>query len=289
MVERKQLVTALWQQLSNEEAAWLNAALDEIAAARSSDEKSTELYLRYSAMARRKLCCTVLEQVGRWLTDEVGRLLLLMQWLDHYSSQEQVDKLKSIYRMVDENEKQVIAKGFALLDKEGAAVDLATSIGRTNNINLFAAIALNNPYPSAFYDERAFNQLVLKALFMGLDISAMQGLQQHLSPTLSLLCIDLVKENLAAVRSPACSIWLGIRFADLCNEDQQLYLSFINNKETLHRYYSILSLQASNYSSGQNVFVMSLQAALKNEKENKIKEILIAILKDFSLQQQQLI
>jgi hypothetical protein len=93
-------------------------------------------------------------------------------------------------------------------------------------LNLFAAIALNNDYPANHYEQRAYHQLVLKALFMDLDISQIIGLQQRKCPQLSALAIDLVNERLAADRQPPGSIWLAIDSEHLATPDLALFLRF---------------------------------------------------------------
>jgi hypothetical protein len=41
---------------------------------------------------------------------------------------------------------------------------------------LSQALALDNPYPAAYYTGHEFNQLILKAVFMGLPIERTVGL-----------------------------------------------------------------------------------------------------------------
>ncbi len=110
-------------------------------------------------------------------------------------------------------------------------MSLALATGRTNSLNLFSALALNNRYPAKHYDERAFHQLVLKALFMDLDISHIIDLKQRLSATLSQLAIDLIKERIAAHRPPPTSISYAIQPLHLEKEDLQKYNLLLNSKE----------------------------------------------------------
>lgn len=230
LITQKILNTSLRSKLSDQASGWLDTALGKISPGPSSDDTRLELYLRMSAIARRKLGVTSLtpQSESGWLSDEAGRILLLMEFLKCYSKEQKVELLKSIYNLIDENEKQVISKGMSLLDIEGVAADLAITIGRTNNINLFSSLALNNDYPAKYYDTRAFNQLVLKTLFMDLDLGQLRGLNKRLSPELTILCMDLVKERLAADRLPPESICLAINPVDLSGEDQHFYKNIIN-------------------------------------------------------------
>ena len=80
-------------------------------------------------------------------------------------------------------------------------MELALQAGRTSNPQVFAALALDTAYPSRHYPERAFHQLVLKALGMGLDVGRLMGLTQRQGVTLNQLALDLLDEQLAAERT----------------------------------------------------------------------------------------
>ncbi len=71
---------------------------------------------------------------------------------------------------------------------------------RGNVQPVFEAIALNNPYPVFFFSESGFNQMVLKAAFIGLDIRHIVGLPYRISPNLVSMMEGFVKERDAACR-----------------------------------------------------------------------------------------
>lgn len=279
------LATALWWQLSDDASDWLKTALHKL----SPEENKTSVvedHLRFSATARRKLGTKVLDDLpGRcqWQADEAGRLLLLAQLVET-SAINGAELIKAAFKFGDENEKMAIIKGLCLIDPEAQLVDLAVATGRTNSVDLFSAIALNNPYPVQNYDDRAFHQLVLKSLFMDLDIKMMIGLKSRLSPKLSALAMDLVNERLAAGRIPPISIWLAIDFIDLRPAEQTTYLTFVTDEEPLQRYYCLLSLlrcmKLESWTT-QNVdatFWSILEQQNKVEHEARIKTLLSAAL-----------
>ncbi|MNP62969.1 hypothetical protein D3C76_1583120 [compost metagenome] len=86
---------------------------------------------------------------------------------------------------------------------------------------MFAALALDTAYPSHHYNEQAFNQLVLKALGMGLDVRRLIGLTQRHSVTLNQLALDLLDEQLAAERTVSAGLPHVIAFALLSPAQRQ--------------------------------------------------------------------
>ena len=72
---------------------------------------------------------------------------------------------------------------------------------------VFNAVALNNPYPSEYFDNQAWNQMVLKALFVGSPLSQIHGLEQRANPQLAQMLDDYANERQAAKRSVAPSLW----------------------------------------------------------------------------------
>jgi hypothetical protein len=72
---------------------------------------------------------------------------------------------------------------------------------------VFEAIALRNPYPAQHFDEAAWNQMILKALFIESSLSPIYGLDQRRNPTLARMAIDYVHERWAARRKVNPELW----------------------------------------------------------------------------------
>ena len=231
VLEKDQLFAALRQQIPSGASDWFETAQHQLHS--NTADEAFEQYLKYSAMVKRKLGEVSLN--CDWRVDQAARLLLLFDLLSIYPANSACDRIKEAFKCGDEHEQMVIIKGLVYLDEFDQAnnsaelIDLAMATCRTNSVNLYAAIALNNHYPARRYDKRAYHQLVLKALFMGLDISQMIGLAQRRCPELSGLAIDLVNERLAANRPPPGGIWLAIDIKDLTAADLATYQRF-NNK-----------------------------------------------------------
>lgn len=80
---------------------------------------------------------------------------------------------------------------------------------RTNILPLFESIACENPYPAAFFPERNFNQLVLKAMFNGIALARIVGLDRRRNPELARMAADYAAERTAANRTVPADIALA--------------------------------------------------------------------------------
>ncbi len=66
---------------------------------------------------------------------------------------------------------------------------------------VFEAIACHNPYPFDYFDQAAWNQMVVKAVFVGASIKNIVGITERANPDLRQMLRDLISERHAAGRS----------------------------------------------------------------------------------------
>ena len=64
----------------------------------------------------------------------------------------------------------------------------------------FEAIACHNPYPFDYFDEAAWNQMVVKCVFTGAPIDTIVGLRDRRNSTLVRMLEDFAAERHAAAR-----------------------------------------------------------------------------------------
>lgn len=190
-------------------AAWWRETRQQVAA-----RPDAETVSLLSSLCRRRLGddalpagdsapCTLAQQ---------GRALLLATALAAAPAAERPALLRQVFRWGDDDEKIAILRALDWLDPDGLSVEIALQAGRTNNCRVFSAIALDNPYPARRYDERAFHQLVLKALSLELDIRRIRGLPGRRSANLNRLTLEMLHERLAADRPEPDGIAHAVAF-----------------------------------------------------------------------------
>lgn len=166
-----------------------------------------------------------------WNQAELGRVLLVAQALQLQASAQQAPLLRRLYQWGDDQEKAGLLKALDWLDTEGFHVELAVQAGRANSRLVFSAIALDNPYPARHYNERAFYQLVLKSLFMDLDVRRIQGLEQRRSVELNQLALDLLQERLAAGRAEPATLAFAVDSSVLSPAQTELLRSLMQQQQ----------------------------------------------------------
>jgi len=276
--ELHQTLLPLWQSLTTEQHQKLLDAQQALSEAGDLDTLN-QRYFRHSASLLRLVGKQVVNH-SAWRSDQLARLQLLGVYADLQpkldSSQQPglTTWLPSLFQVSDTEEKIVLLRALKLLDCSGVLVPFSLLASRTNDPQLFAALALNNEYPVAQFDDKCFQQLLLKALFMDLDITLVPNLAQRLNTQLSQLAMDLVMERVYAHRLPPPSIWMAIRAQDMSTAFRDTYLSFLAANDENQRYFSALGL-ITNGSEGFDARLSQLlEQRLPQENDRVVRQLI---------------
>ena len=83
----------------------------------------------------------------------------------------------------------------------------ATDAVRSNMGSVFESIAFENPYPSLYFSELAWNQMVLKCIFNDKAIHRIYGLENRANQALADTLSDFAHERWAAGRRVPSQVW----------------------------------------------------------------------------------
>jgi hypothetical protein len=145
-----------------------------------------------------------------WSTDQAARALLLLERLNRNSFDTAQGLLKTLLGSADVAEQIAIYQSLPLLRGAEHYCEIAREGVRSSITAVFNAIALRNPYPARYFDEPAWNQMVLKALFENSPLSWIEGLDQRANPTLARMLTDYAHERWAANRRVDPQLWRSV-------------------------------------------------------------------------------
>lgn len=114
------------------------------------------------------------------------------------------------YRTSGNEERAALLRVLPLLPQPERFLAIATDACRTHVQDVFEAIACDNPYPARHFDQASFNQLVVKALFVGAPLARVEGLRARDNPELSRMVRDYASERRAAGRAIPADVALVI-------------------------------------------------------------------------------
>lgn len=187
-------------QSQPEQARWFKALGLTPRKLGKADLQPTDIELHAASQLRQGLDPT------DWSIDQTARICFTLAFhqADDASFAHQVSLLVDTSEI---NELVAIFRGFALFPHPQALEPKAREAIRSTMRPVYEAMAHRNPYPMEFFDEAAWNQMVVKAFFLDSSIWQIQGVGQRYNLDLSIVLIKLVQERWAADRFIAPEIW----------------------------------------------------------------------------------
>jgi hypothetical protein len=211
-------------RLSPDAFAWLDAA-----AARTGGGNPSDFYLAFGSVPRKTgradLTLTPDElnladatrpgwDARTWTVDQAARTLLVLA-LPSEDAANLVSVLDTLFAAGEVGELVGLYQSLPVLPHPAAHAWRAREGVRTNMKAVFCAVAHRNPYPAEHLDENAFNQMVLKCLFIGVPLDPVSGLDRRANPALARMLVDYAKERWAAKRPVSAELWRPVGpFAD---------------------------------------------------------------------------
>ncbi|MBK8501065.1 MAG: EboA domain-containing protein [Saprospiraceae bacterium] len=154
----------------------------------------------------------------KWTLDDLSRLSLMLS----LSSKVSKEFIGTLLAAADMREQVIVFRSIPYLPNAGDFVLLAIDGIRTNMVDVFDAIALDNTYAFDYFPDDAWNQMVLKAIFMERPIYRILGVDERRSHKLASILFDFVHERWSAGRLVTPELWRLVRghlnpaiFADL--------------------------------------------------------------------------
>lgn len=144
--------------------------------------------------------------VANWSADQAARALLVLS-LSSAERSTFLEALQSLFNDGDLGEQVALYRMLPLLPFPDAHVGRASEGVRSNMKPVFEAVALRNPYPSEHLGEDAWNQMVLKCLFVDSRLYPVVGLDERANPKLARMLVDYAHERWAAGRTVSPELW----------------------------------------------------------------------------------
>jgi len=140
-----------------------------------------------------------------WSLDQAARIhLLLSAGGDGARFSHRLDQLCAT---ADIGELVAFYRGLPLYPDPPRHAERAAEGVRSNMKAVFQSVAQRNPYPSEQLSEGAWNQMVLKALFVGVKLDLIVGLDTRANPALARMLCDYAHERWAASRPISPELW----------------------------------------------------------------------------------
>lgn len=200
---------------SDFEALLPEAARSWYAESRRALSSAPEAALRRTFVAaRRKVGSASLDVAlpGTWRVDLLARVALLVAATPLLPVEAQRDLVGDLYVRGELEERRAVLRALPYLPNPDVHLPLAVEACRTNAKDMFEAIACENAYPARHFEELAFNQMVLKGLFMNVDASRIDGLTSRITVDLLRMIDDFEAELRSAGRPlPSGMTWIRQR------------------------------------------------------------------------------
>ncbi|RIJ34461.1 EboA domain-containing protein [Pontibacter oryzae] len=212
------LLEILERSTTTEGLTWLTNKMAEVTTAEHSNRA---LYLAFSAAPRfigrdrlrlnqqEKEMASMLRPgftPVHWSAAQTARTLLILS-LPHQDGEAFYKAIEQLFNTADMGELVALYAAMPLLPHPELFRKRAAEGFRTNMGDVFEAVALDNPYPADYMEEDAWNNMVLKTLFVGKPVYRIYGIEKRRNAKLARILSDYAHERWAAGRPVSPELW----------------------------------------------------------------------------------
>lgn len=201
--------------------------------------------------------------VDGWALDRLVRCWWVLQ-LPSEDEAQYVQQIENMFKSAEMNEQVALYSTLPLMAWPESFRHRASEGIRTSMSVVYAAVALENPYPSEYLEEAAWNQMVLKAFFMGQPVNRIIGIEERANKKLAYILSDYAHERWAAFRPVDPLLWWPVsKFVDeqLFPDLQKLFSS----ENELEKKAAALACAESDYEPAKKL--LDQHPELKNQVE----------------------
>jgi hypothetical protein len=250
---REFLLKALDARLTAGDAAWLRGQCDALSA--GAPERTLHLAFgqanrKAGAVARAFFAASAAEQaqafavhpgwdLREWNVEQAARAALL---LSLPASPATVKAILALFQTADLGENVALMRALFLLPDAGALLHIGREAIRSNMGDVFRAVTQRNPYAAEHFDEIAWNQMIVKCLFVDLPLASVHGLDARVNAELARMITGLARERWAAGRDISPEAWRCVAPFSLSGGENASVIADAFARGDTHRRAAALSL-----------------------------------------------
>ena len=160
-----------------------------------------EAPMDFTEAEKRMLSDAGMDCARAWSLERCARAALILRGVASSGQEEQQRIVDELYRTGDNHERCALLCCLSAMPEPKRFVETAVEACRTHVVDVFEAIACENVYPAMFFGESAFNQMVLKAIFLEVAVDRITGLDRRANEDLARMVNGYASERTCAGRA----------------------------------------------------------------------------------------
>lgn len=189
---------------------WLRTAVGD----QASHFEKRPFYYAFSGVSRHfdrraVVSAPKLPEVDGWDEFRVARVILLLV-LAQQDEKTFFGTYASLLATADIRESVALFSALRWMPCSEGLIEHAVDGLRTNIVDVFDSIALDNPFPKEHFSEASWNQMVLKAIFLARPLYRIDGIDERKNADLATAISDLAHERWAAGRTITPEAWRNV-------------------------------------------------------------------------------